>query len=204
MLLKEKGVSYELKEVIPFRNQDPEFKKISPLEKVPAYQDGDCTLADSSVICAYIERTHPEPAFYPADPYDYARTLWFEEYADTALYAVIGSKIFAPKVLAPVLFNQKPDESAIQKASDEELPPLFDYIENQIESSDAIVGKSFSIGDISLTSQFVILRYSGYGVDKARWPKLAQYVARNLARPSFIGAIEEERKAYPFLPEIGP
>ncbi len=45
VFLTEKGLPYELEEVIPV-NVSPEFKKISPLGKIPAYRDGDLTLAD--------------------------------------------------------------------------------------------------------------------------------------------------------------
>ena len=78
VVLAEKKVPYELKPIFPF-GPNPEFRKISPLGKIPALVDGERSLADSSVICAYIERKHPEPSLYPSDPYEYARALWFEE-----------------------------------------------------------------------------------------------------------------------------
>ena len=78
VVLAEKGVDYELESINPFAAPD-NLREISPLGKIPAFRDGDRTLADSSVICAYIERTHPSPALYPTDAYDYARTLWLEE-----------------------------------------------------------------------------------------------------------------------------
>src|SRR5437763_16654003 len=81
--LAEKGVAYEVDPVLPV-NVGPEYRKISPLGKVPAYRDGDTTLADSSVIIAYLDRTKPSPALYPSDPYDYARALWFEEFSPGA------------------------------------------------------------------------------------------------------------------------
>jgi len=62
--LTEKGIGYDHEQVIPFL-PNPEYRKISPLGKIPAFRDGDRTLADSSVIIAYLERTHPEPALYP-------------------------------------------------------------------------------------------------------------------------------------------
>ena len=52
------------------------------------------TIADSSAICAYIEKIHPESPLYPSDPYEYARALWYEEYCDTELIAQIGPGIF--------------------------------------------------------------------------------------------------------------
>jgi glutathione S-transferase len=190
-MLAEKGISYDLEPVIPV-NVSPEFKKISPLGKIPAFRDGDVTLCDSSVICAYLERKHPAPALYPADPYEYARALWFEEFGDTALSSVVGPKIFFKKIVAPRFFNQPVDEAAIRQAVAEDLPPLFDYLESQLGTSEGIAGGAFSIGDIGLASQFVNLRHAGVSVDATRWPKLARYVARMLERPSFAALWQEE------------
>ena len=193
--LAEKNIPYELDPVVPF-GAPPEFKKMSPLGRIPAFRDGDRTLADSSVICAYIERTHPTPALYPSDPYDYARALWFEEYADGGMVTVVGPKIFFQKFVAPRFFNRATDEAMVQKAVDEELPPLFDYLEGEVGDREFLVGDAISIADIGVSTQFVNLRHVGVSVDPGRWPKLAAYVARMHARPSFKGLIEEERAMY--------
>lgn len=195
VLLAEKGVPYEREDVIPI-NVTPEYRKISPLGKIPALRDGDRTLADSSVICAYLERTHPEPALYPTDPYDHARALWFEEYGDSALVAVAGPKIFFQKIIAPLFFQRPTDEAVVQKAIDEELPPLFDYLESQLGSAPALIGGRFSIGDIGICTQFVNLRHAGVPIDTTRWPKLARYVAAVHERPSFKALIAEERTSF--------
>ena len=60
--LTEKGIAFEHEQVIPF-GAPASYRKISPLGKIPAYQDGDRTLADSSVIIAYLEKTKPSPSF---------------------------------------------------------------------------------------------------------------------------------------------
>jgi glutathione S-transferase len=194
--LAEKNVPYELDPVIPV-NVSPEYKKISPLGKVPAFEDGGRTLSDSSVICAYLEKTHPSPALYPADAYEYARALWFEEYADSGLAAEIGPKIFFQKIVGPLFFNQKTDDALVEKALNEGLPPMFAYLESQLGDNQWLAGGAFSIGDIGVGSQFVNLRHAGYGVDAARWPKLAKYVARVHARPSFQALIDEESAGLP-------
>jgi len=193
--LAEKNVPFEREDLIPF-NVSAEYKKISPLGKIPALQDGDKTLADSSVICAYLERKHPEPALYPKDAYEYARALWFEEYADTALVNVIGVKIFFPKFIGPRFFNRPTDEAAVQKAADEELPPLFDYLEGELGQKPALAGGAFSIADIALGTQFVNLRHAGFGADPKRWPRLARHVAAVHERPSFKALIAEDRAAF--------
>lgn len=189
--LAEKSIAYDLEPLVPF-NVSAEFKQISPLGKIPAYRDGDVTLCDSSVICAYLERKHPAPALYPAEPYEFARALWFEEYGDSALVNVAGPKIFFKKIIAPRFFNQAVDEAAIAQAVAQDLPPLFDYLESQLGPSEGIAGGRFSIGDIGLVTHFVNLRHSGVGVDATRWSKLARYVARTFERPSFAALWAEE------------
>ena len=192
----EKGIPYDLDPVIPV-NVSPEFRKISPLGKVPAFRDGDTTLADSSVIIAYLERIHPNPPLYPSDPYEYARALWFEEYADGGLVTIIGPKIFFQKVVGPRFFNQKTDEAVVKKAVEEELPPMFDYLESQLApGASTLVGKQFTVGDIGVASQFVNLFHCGFGVDTKRWPKLASYLAAVHERPSFRPLISEERAMF--------
>ena len=195
--LAEKNLDSELESVFPGAQAPPEFRKLSPLGKVPAFRDGDRTLADSSVICAYLERTAPEPPLYPKDPYDYARSLWFEEYGDGGLVPVFGPKIFFQRVVGPKFFNQPTDEGIVKQALENELPPLFDYLEGQL-AGEFLVGGRLTIGDIGVISPFVNLRYAGVGVDAARWPKLAEYVGRILARPSFAALIKEEMAAFGF------
>src|SRR5262249_47350872 len=99
--------------------------EISPLGRMPAYRDGDLTLADSSVIIAYLERVHPSPALYPSDARDYARALWFEEYGDGGLSPIVGPKIFFQKIAGPAFFKLLTDEAVVNKPISEEVTPLF-------------------------------------------------------------------------------
>ena len=193
--LAEKKIPHDREDLIPF-NVSAEYRKISPLGKIPAYRDGNVTLCDSSVICAYLEKTHPTPALYPSEPYEYARALWFEEYGDGGMAPIVGGKIFFRRVIGPRFFNQPTDEAAVQKSIDEELPPLFDYLESQLGDAPALVGGRFSIGDIGVVSQLVNLKHAGVSVDTKRWPKLARYTAANFERPSFKALIAEEAAAF--------
>ena len=194
--LLEKNVPYELNPVIPF-GVSAEFKKMSPLGKIPVLEDGNRTLPDSSVILAYLERVHPTPPLYPSDPYEYARALWFEEYADGGMVAVIGAKIFFPKVIGPLFFNRPADTAAIDKAIAEDLPPLFDYLESQLKPGGWFAGNMFSVGDIAVASQLVNLTHAGVAVDAKRWPNLADFTKRAHGRASFAPLIEEEKAGFP-------
>jgi glutathione S-transferase len=194
VFLAEKQLEYKLEPVNPF-TAGLDYRKKSPLGRIPAYEDERTTLADSSVICAYLERTNPEPALYPADPVDYARALWFEEYGDGGLAPVFGAKIFRQRVVMPLFFKQQGNEEEAKKTIAEELPPMFDYLETQITDGSPLVGNQLSIGDIGIATQFVNLRHAGVGVDAQRWPKLAKYIAAMHQRPSFKALIEEESNA---------
>ena len=189
--LAEKGIPYDLLPVFP-QATDEEFRKISPLGKVPAFRDGDKGFSDSSVICLYLEKKHPTPALYPPDPYEYARALWFEEYADSTMVTVIGPKIFFEKIVAPRFFNREANMESVEKAVREDLPPMFDYLESQL-TGDYLAGNQLSVGDIAVCSMLLNLFHAGYGIDTQKYPKLARYVARIHERPSFKNCIDEEK-----------
>ncbi len=192
--LAEKGISYELVPVMPIGVSD-EFKKISPLGKIPCYQDGDFTLPDSSCICAFLERSQPEPALYPSDPRHFARALWYEEYSDTKLAESLGP-VFFQRVIQAKILKQAPDEKLVSRQLNELIPPVLDYLEGEVGDVEGIVGGRFSIADIAITTQFVNFSHAGESVDASRWPKLAAYLERGFARPSFKGIIEEEKAAF--------
>jgi len=197
VVLLEKGMEYVLD---PVRTSAPPegFRKLSPLGKIPVLRDGDKTLPDSSVICAYLERRFPRPPLYGQDSYGqddyaYARSLWFEEFADSGLFPAVGPGIYMALVGAPRM-GKPPNTELAQKMLTEILPPLFDYLEGEIGARPFLVGGAFGIADISVASQFVNLRHADVQADAARWPQLAAYVERLHARPSFAALIAEEEK----------
>jgi glutathione S-transferase len=192
--LAEKGLDYEHDPVNPF--SPPEnYKAISPLGKIPAFQDGDKTLADSSVICQYLERRHPKPALYPGDDYDYARALWFEEFMDGAFVPKAGTGVFFPLVVAPMMRSEPVTyevRASVAKCLDEEVSPLWDYLEGELGNREFFVGTKLTVADITVASMHVNLFHAGVDVDAGRWPHLADFVARMHARPSFKAIIDEE------------
>lgn len=98
----EKGIAIETVPVDP-RNPSPEFLAASPFRKIPALQDGDFLLADSTAILTYFEAMQPAPALLPAEPRARAKAIWFEEVADTILQPsavkIVFNRFVAPKVL---------------------------------------------------------------------------------------------------------
>lgn len=200
----EKGVDVE---VVPagMGRGGPEFVEASPFGKMPALRDPgadggrDFTLPDSSAICAYIEAKHPEPALIPAEPCARARTIWYEEFADTILVPV-GARMFFNRFVAPRFLGRAGDEAVAAKAEAEELPPLLDYLEKVVPGQGFLVGNALTLADVAVASPFATLRHIGWMVDPQRWPRTLAYVAGILARPSFAGMIAGEQR---FVASLG-
>jgi glutathione S-transferase len=186
----EKGIEIELKPT-GLGNQDPEFREASPFGKMPGFRDGDFAISDSSAIVAYLEAIKPEPNLIPTEPRARARTIWFDEYADTILF-VCGGKMFFNRIVAPRFLGQPGDEEVAAKAECDELPPLLDYLERMIPESGFLVEDRLTLADIAVASPFANLRHLNVAVDPARHPKVKIYVERMLDRPSFRAWVERE------------
>ena len=201
VVLAEKGLEYKLDPVNPFA-PPPEFLAISPLKRIPAFRDTDLPepnhLSDSSVICDYLEHKFPTPALYPSDPYQRARALWYEEYADSILAQTVGGGLFFERVVKRIMKGQ-PDESVCQTTLTQKLPPLFDYLEKEIGDKQFFAGDAFSIADIAVATMIVNFEHAGEAIDAVRWPKLSAFVKRVHERPSFKACIDEER---PFIQRV--
>lgn len=69
--LLEKGVPFE--EAFCMTSQDEEYRKRSPMGKVPYLEVDGQFLCESQVICEYIEDAYPEKPLYPKDAMERAR-----------------------------------------------------------------------------------------------------------------------------------
>lgn len=186
----EKGIEFDLQPT-GFPNHSPEFLAASPFKKMPAFVDGDYKLADSSAIIHYLEAKYPEPELIPSDPQQRGRVIWFDEFADTLLFAC-GAKIFFNRVVAPRFLGREGDLGAAEAAERDELPPLLDYLEGVIPDSGYLVGDRFSLADIAVAGPFANFSHCNVAIDSARYPKTAAYVQSILARPSFAQYVERE------------
>jgi glutathione S-transferase len=199
VVLAEKGVPYEIEAVNIFP-APAWFSAINPAKRIPVLRDRSVgvegvagTIPDSSAICAYLERKHPEPALVPKDAFEHGRAIWFEEFADSELAALIGLNLFRVTVVQRLL-GQEPDLERARRTYREKLPPLFDYLERELGDRAYLVGDAFSIADVAVATQVVNLHHAGGRVDPARWPRLAAFVERVHARESFAACIADERR----------
>lgn len=187
----ERGLEIQLVPV-GIGDTNPDFVAASPFKKMPALVDGDFSISDSSAIIAYLEAKFPEGRLIPADPQDHARSIWYDEFADTIFTAAAG-KIFFNRIVSPKFLGCPGDEDAA-KAGEAEVLPLFAYLESVMPDSGYLVGGAFSFADIAVSSPFVNASHCGALPDAAAYPKLVAYLANIHARPSFAAWIARERK----------
>ena len=178
----EKKLTFENDPVIPF-NPPAGWDRLSPTGKIPVVTIDDFELADSSVISAYLEQTHPEPALYPRDAKERARALWLEEYCDSTLFRDVVHGLFFQNAIRPKILQQPTDRAAIDAILTQALPKVFGYL----------VGNRFGIADITLACNLVNYHYLGYRIDAARYPKLERTFKRLCRHPSIATALRTEQ-----------
>ena len=178
-----KGIPYEIDPIVPFMGDD-RFSRLSPLRRIPVLVDDAVTLADSSVICQYLEDRHPEPALYPRDVVARARARWLEEWADTRLGDVLIWRLFNQVAIRPFVWGEKTDDAVVQRTLAVDVPDVLGYLEGQVPADGFLFG-SPSIADIALACFFRTAAFARFAVDVARWPRTAAFVARVLALEPF-------------------
>ena len=194
LVLEEKSIPYELETVNPTQPSE-EFLARSPLGKIPVLTDTsgeqEVVVPDSSIICDYLERRHPDPELVPQDPIQRAATLWLEEHSDGGLVPCVGPAVFRRIVLAQ-LAGEEPDIERANACLRDDAPKLLDYYEKELTGNEFFIADRLTLADIAVASPFVNLQHAGCLVPADRWPGLAAFLERMFHRPSFKRCIEEE------------
>ncbi|WP_137817740.1 glutathione S-transferase family protein [Pseudomonas sp. 2FG] len=193
LFLAEKGLDYQL-EIITTLGQPAWYRELSPLGRIPALKDGNFTLADSSVICQYLEDKHADlPPLYGRDAEQRAQVRWLEKYADYELAPLTTFAIFRNRALKPSM-GQLCDEAAVQTALNDKLPTHFDYLEKTLGSAAYFVGEALSVADLAFACQLINMEHGGEQLDAQRWPGLTALYARIKARESVQAVLPGEQK----------
>src|SRR5262249_37783328 len=145
--------------VIP-DNPPPNWRILSPTGLIPALTDGDFTVSDSSAICAYLEREHPEQPLYPKAAQEYARALSLEQYAGT-LFSKVVHPLFHEVFVHPKVRNIPTDQSKIDAVLNKAVPECFGHLD-RMATGEFLAGKSMSVADIAVASNLVTYQYIGF------------------------------------------
>ncbi|TNE67747.1 MAG: glutathione S-transferase family protein [Alphaproteobacteria bacterium] len=178
-LLEELGVPYELVR-IDVRSEDPkpaDFRKASPMGKVPAIQDGDTSLAESAAFSLYLADKYTDAGLAPLpDAPDRGDYLYWMIYTPGTIEPAMGEKFsgIAPNKLAHGWGD---------------FPTMIQVLEGRLRDRTWLLGDSFCAADVLVGSSVNFMKMFGALPDS---PILDAYLERCKARPAFARAMAHE------------
>lgn len=176
--LEESGLSYtrHLIDIRAGAQNDPAFKAINPMGKVPALEDGAARLAESAAICAYVaEKAAPGLLAPPVGAPERGRYLHWLFFAAGCIEAAFAQK-FAKFEL--------PTSSAGWGDADR----VFDVVEDAVREGPWVLGERFSAADVMLGCD-MFFAVNMFKLIAGR-PAIDAYLARCLERPAFQRALK--------------
>lgn len=137
-----KGVEVPLAEPIGGGIKSPEFLALSPMGRMPILDLGGTALAESEIICEYINDLHPDKPGLPADPLERNRARLLSRIVDLYL---------APTTRG-LFVNMNPaerDQAAVDEAG-ANYAQACGYLEHFMGAGPLAVGAEPSLADCSM------------------------------------------------------
>ncbi|MFQ5635614.1 MAG: glutathione S-transferase family protein [Gammaproteobacteria bacterium] len=145
-----KGVDLPLEEIPGGSPRADEYRALTPIGKIPALIVGDRVLAESEVICEYLEDTNPQPSGLPADALDRATSRLIARITDLYV-APHTSTLF--RQINPA--NRDPE---VVETTAGELAKAFGYLEHFMGDGPFCVGDAPTLGDCALAPSMMLLK----------------------------------------------
>jgi maleylpyruvate isomerase len=165
----------------------PDYKAINPQARVPTLLlDGGEALTQSLAIIDYLDETHPEPPFLPADPVERARVR--------ALAHTIACDIHPLNNLAPLKYIKSSlgkDQSAIDAWYHHWILLGFETVEAALRPGPYAFGAQVTLADICLVPQVANARRFKVPLDG--FPKIVAVDAACIKLPAFEKAKPENQ-----------
>ena len=176
-MLEELGRSYDRVRVDISNNAvgaDDEFRKASPMGKVPALVDGDVRIWDSGAICIYLADAYPEAGLgVPVgDPMRGAFLMW----------TMYTNSVIEPAMLEKFR-NLEPNSRQNGFGSFEQM---IETLAGGLKDGPWILGECFTAADVLLGSSIHFMSVFGL---LAEHPVLSDYLERCKHRPAFQRAL---------------
>lgn len=157
-----------------------DFSKVNPKGYVPVLElDDGSRLTEGPAIVQYLADKAGKSDLMPkAGSMERYRVLEWLNFITSELHKTFG----------PMFSDKTPD--AYKAMSKERLAGRFDYLDRHLANNKHLMGDQFTVAD---AYAFTILGWSKYvGIDLAKWPNLAAYVARVAQRPKVAEAMKAE------------
>ena len=158
--LAEKGVDYELIEVLP-PFKAPDHLARNPFGRIPVLEHDGFILYETQAILRYVDQAFSGPALQPADARDAARMNQILGIIDCYLFATWSGAIGFERLIAPSFFGRPCDIERVEAAL-----PMASCCAEALEaliSAPYLTGETYSLADIRLMPHFDWLRLTPEG-----------------------------------------
>jgi maleylacetoacetate isomerase len=181
--LELKGLTYEsaLLDLRANQHLTEEYRRVNPLQAVPALVEGGETLLQSLAIIEYLDETHPEPPLLPRDPLGRARVR-----AMALLVACDIHPLNNLRVLRYLKRELGADDAARDKWYAHWIHEGFAALEQRLPEGPFCFGKAPTLADVCLVPQ--VVNAQRYKVDLAGYPKIRHIFDECMKLPAFARA----------------
>ncbi len=188
--LLEKGVPFE-EDPSCTPCQEDEFLARTPMGKVPFLELDGTTLAESQVICEYLEETYPQKSLYPADPLARAKVR------ELIVLIELHVELVARRLYGQVFFG-KPLAEDVKQSVEKDLAKGIRALRARAKFDPYIAGAELSLADctafVSLPLVSLATKHA-YGRDfLEEIAQLKPYLKMLEERPAFR-QVNADRKA---------
>ncbi len=172
---EELGIPYELANFKFDRAylRTPEWRAVSPTGKIPVMYDGATPMIESVAIIHYLSEKYADGklARRPKDK-DYGPFLQWLHYGEAGMGAYVGMLIGQTKILPPEQRLEPMKQWAIMECKN-----ACGVLESALGENPYILGKDFSLADISIGYALHLIKLSGESRD-IFGPKVLAYYNR--------------------------
>ncbi len=185
----EKGLDYDLK-LEKVWERRTEFLALNPAGDVPVLVEPDgTTLANSSVICEYLEEVYPGVNLLGTDPVQKAETRRLVSWFDVKFNREVTENLVGEKLMKRFLKLGEPHGPSI-RAGHANIHYHLDYIGFLTEKRNWLAGDDFSLADIAAASHLSAVDYIG-DVPWEEHEAARDWYARVKSRPSFKPLLQD-------------
>lgn len=195
--LYENATPFTLRMLAPGEDaNNGEFAALWPIGKFPLLREGERVVPEATIIIEYLHVHHPGPIrLIPADP-------------DAAIEVRMLDRFFDNYVMTPqqrlVFDRMRPEEQRDPRDVAQAramLDKAYAWLDARMADRESAAGE-FSLADCAAGPALFYADWS-YPMD-GRYPNVAAYRDRLMARPSFARAIDEARIYRPLFPGGAP
>ncbi|MEO8113467.1 MAG: glutathione S-transferase family protein [Phenylobacterium sp.] len=182
--LEEKGAAWRLSPLIPGEFRTPAYLAKHPFGRMPVIENGGYVLYETQAILRYLDALIPSPPLQPKAPQAVGRMNQLIGINDWYFFPQVAAVIGFERVVKPMFLGQEPDLDRVAAAVPQ-ARVSFDELERLLDDQAFLAGDALTIADLMLAPQIAFLAQTPEGAELLAGKRLAGWLARMEARPSF-------------------